>query len=193
MGVRSLGGPTPWSFAGPTELLAFAVWDGSHGHTDQRLRPRALSELSEASRYPGRAPSLHWLWRSPGRGWGFRRGGAAVASRDALVLNELVRRLNRLRMDTRGAAGCGISRWGLIRRRAFLGARQQGHGEAAQATERLGRARVISFATHGLLSADISGLTESRVGPESRRTTRSRGPPAAVERHLELRLTNTSG
>jgi CHAT domain-containing protein/tetratricopeptide (TPR) repeat protein len=180
---------------GPTELLAYRGL-GWLARTHAISVLPAASALRALRGFPpsrGRAIEPFIGFGDPlVEGGGAARGGAAVASRDALVLNELVRRLNRLPGTREELLAVGAALGANPETSVFLGARAtKAMVKQLNATERLGRARVISFATHGLLSGDVSGLTEPALALSPVGLLGLEDPLLRLSDILELRLINT--
>ena len=89
-----------------------------------------------------------------------RRGGARMMARGAAILDEL-RRLDALPGTRDELQAVGRALGADPAQAIFLGARAtKPEVFALDAAGRLGRARVLSFATHGLLAGDIVGLRQ---------------------------------
>lgn len=126
-------------------------------------------------------------------GTGRERGGAMLAARGAAVAVEDLRQLARL-PGTRAELGAVAAALGADPARAlFLGERAtKATVWALNASGRLGAARVLAFATHGLLAGQVAGLAQPALvlTPPAAPSEEDDGV-LAVEDIVRLRLTRT--
>jgi CHAT domain-containing protein len=121
------------------------------------------------------------------------RGGAMIASRGPSVSLDDLRRLDRLPgtrdelLAVAAALGADPARALYLDTRATKPTVRQ-----LNASGRLGRARVVSFATHGLMAGDLTGLTQPALvlTPPARPSDEDDGL-LGLEDVMELRLTDT--